>query len=79
MNMKKKTQIRVIYVKPFEEFPDDYGVEGASMSGGATGPRLVGPAFEGPVLTSIFLLVIFESTSSSSSTAPFFFFADGTS
>jgi hypothetical protein len=41
---------------------------------GAMGPRLAGLTFEGPVLRSIFFLVLFESTSSSSSS-----FADGMS
>jgi hypothetical protein len=76
MNMKKKTQIRVIYDDPSEEFPDDSGVEGASMAGRATRLGLAGPAFEGLAPMSIFFLVIFESTSYS---APFFFFTDAMS
>jgi hypothetical protein len=47
MNMTKKTQIRKIYVNPSEEFPDDSGIAGASMAGGATGPGLARPTFEG--------------------------------
>jgi hypothetical protein len=45
MNMKKNTQIRVIYEDPSEEFPDDSGVEGASMAWGATRLGMEGPTF----------------------------------